>query len=97
MRAWPALIGAPLFSLSSIGVAYALVPAACALDAPWLLHAVILGFLLSCIAVTLFAVPAARASKDPFLGRVAIGVGAFFSLVVAAQWSYQLFVPPCLR
>ena len=97
MRPWYALIGAPLLALSSISVAYALVPVACASAAPWLLHAVILGFLLSCLAVTLFAVPSMRAARDPFLGLVAVGIGAFFSLVVAAQWAYQLFVPPCLH
>ena len=92
MRAWPALVLAPLMALASISLGYALVTPACAKGIGWTLHALILGSLVLSLATTLLA----WTERREFLGLVAVWCGAFFSLVIAMQWVAQLFVTPCM-
>jgi hypothetical protein len=98
MKAWPALIVAPLIALTSISLGYALVGHACEVQKPWLLHA----FTLVCLALALGCTGLAWANlrRPPtyqFVSLVATLNGAFFSLVIAAQWLTQLMLPPCLH
>jgi hypothetical protein len=95
MRVWPALLLAPLLALVSIGLGYALVTPACSAHGQWMLHALILGCLLISLVSTGIAFAERRNHKDPFLPLVAAWTGAFFSLVLAAQWMTQLFLSPC--
>jgi hypothetical protein len=96
MRVWPALLVAPILALVSIGLGYALVDPACSAGGQAMLHAAILIPLLLAIACTAIAYRDRRSPRDPFLSLVATGVGAFFSLVIAAQWATQLFLSPCM-
>ena len=93
MRVWPALILSPLFALASIGLGYALVEPACNRGLAWVLNAAILGSL----ALSAAATAAAWREKDAFLRQLALGCGAFFSLVIALQWTAQFFVTPCMQ
>jgi len=93
MRAWPALILAPLIALGSISLGYALVTPACERGLMWLLHAVILSSLGMALATTALA----RREKDAFLSLVATWCGAFFSLLIAVQWLAQFVVTPCMH
>ena len=97
MRVWPALLAAPVLALLSIGLGYALVDPACGAGGRALLNAAILIPLVLCIACTLIAYGDRKSPRDPFLALVATGVGAFFSLVIAAQWATQLFLSPCMN
>jgi hypothetical protein len=94
-RLWPALILAPLFALASISFGYMLATPACRTGHGWLLHASVLFFLALNVATTGLAWTALAAARREFLPLVATWVGAFFSLVVAAQWLAVLFIPPC--
>lgn len=96
MRVWPALILAPLFALASITFGYALVPAACGAS-QWMLHAAILVPLALSLAATALALADMKRQHEKFLPLVATWTGAFFSLVIAAQWATQLFVSPCMN
>jgi sugar phosphate permease len=96
MRVWPALLLAPLLALASIGFGYALVPSACSPGTPWLLHGLILGCLALTVASTLYSWTGRKQRGDPFLTLVAVWNGAFFSLVIALQWTMQLFLSPCM-
>jgi len=93
-RVWPALLVAPLLALASIGFGYALVPSACAKDG-WLLHGFIFVCLLVSVATTGLAYADRPRHKEPFLPLIATWSGAFFSLVIAAQWATTLFISPC--
>jgi hypothetical protein len=95
MPIWPALLLAPLLALASIGFGYALVPPACSAQGHWMLHALILGCLVLCLGATGLAIASRKRHKDPFLPLVATWNGAFFSLVIASQWTMQLFLSPC--
>lgn len=95
MRLWPALILAPLAALAAIAVGYALVPAACA-GREWILHLFLFVFLTGSLGTTWLAWADRKRHKDPFLPLVATGTGAFFSLVITAQWATRLFVDPCM-
>ncbi|HYG56303.1 MAG TPA: hypothetical protein VD965_13495 [Burkholderiales bacterium] len=96
MRIWPALLVVPLLALTSIALGYALITPACSHGEEWLLHAATLLFFLMSLAATLLAWREKIAStRDPFLPLVATWTGAFFSLVIAAQWLTQLVLPPC--
>ena len=94
MRVWPALILAPLLAIACITFGYALVTPACA-GGQWMLHALLVGSFLISLASTAWAFLDVPNHKEPFLPLVAAGTGAFFSLVIAAQWATQLFIPPC--
>lgn len=93
MRTWPALILAPLIALGSLSLGYALVTPACERGMLWALHAVMLGSLLVAVLSTAWAWPL----KKDFLGLLAIGSGAFFSLLIAVQWLAQFVVTPCMH
>jgi len=92
MRAWPALVLAPLVALVSISFGYALVTPACDKGLAWTLHALILGSLALTAAMTALA----WTERREFLGLIAVGCGAFFSFVIAMQWLAQFFVTPCM-
>lgn len=94
-RLWPALILAPLFALASISFSYMLATPACRTGHGWLLHLPTLGFLAVNIVLTVLAASTLQTARREFLPLVATWVGAFFSLVVAAQWLAVLFIPPC--
>lgn len=93
MRVWPALVLSPLVALASIALGYALVEPACHRGLLWVLNAAILGSL----ALSAGATALAWNEKDDFLRHLALGCGAFFSVVIVAQWSAQFFVTPCMR
>jgi len=93
MRAWPALILAPLIALASVSAGYALVTPACERGWGWMLHATILG----CLMLALAATALAWTEKREFLGLVATWTGAFFSFVIAVQWLAQFVVTPCMH
>jgi hypothetical protein len=95
-RIWPALILAPLFALASLSIAYALATPACRSGHGWFLHASVLFFLALNVATTSLAWTALASARRAFLPLVATWSGAFFSLVVAAQWLAVLLIPPCL-
>lgn len=97
MRLWPALILAPLLALSSISLGYALVDPACATSRTWLLHLSTLLFLALSVGATLAAWTALAGARRAFLPLVATWTGAFFSLVIAAQWLAVLFIGPCMH
>jgi hypothetical protein len=98
MKLWPALILAPLLALTSISAGYALVPPACAPGRAWLLDLLILPCLAGALACTALAwKEARRPAREPFLSLVATGAGAFFSLVIAAQWVTRLVLDPCMH
>lgn len=94
-RVWPALILAPLFALASISFGYMLATPACRTGHHWILHASVLFFLALNVATTSLAGSALSGARREFVPLVATWVGAFFSLVVAAQWLAVLFIPPC--
>jgi hypothetical protein len=96
MRIWPALLLAPLLALASIGFGYALVPPACSVEGRWMLHALPLACLVISVGATMVAFSEKRKYPDPFLPLIAVWSGAFFSLVIAAQWATQLFLSPCI-
>jgi uncharacterized membrane protein YhaH (DUF805 family) len=95
-RLWPALVLAPLFALASISAGYALATPACRGGQTWLLHLPILCFLLLNLITTAMALRALREARREFLPLVATWTGAFFSLVVAAQWLAVLLIPACM-
>jgi len=92
MRAWPALVLAPLIALASISFGYALVTPACDKGLAWTLHALILGSLVLTASLTALA----WTERREFLGVIAVGCGTFFSFVIVMQWLTQLFVTPCM-
>lgn len=95
MRAWPGLILAPVLALANLFILYALVPAACTHEKAWVLHASAGLFLAMTLGTTAMSWLALRAAQREFLPWVSLWSGAFFSLVVAAQWTAQLFIGPC--
>jgi hypothetical protein len=94
-RIWPGLVLAPLFALASIAVGYALVPPACSREAGWLVHASSAVFLALTLAVTAMSWAALRIARREFLPLISFWSGAFFALVIVAQWSAQFFLSPC--
>jgi hypothetical protein len=98
MKLWPALLLAPLLALASISAGYALVPPACAPGRGWLLDLLILPCLAGALVCTALAWKDMRHRvHEPFLSLVATGTGAFFSLVIAAQWVTRLVLDPCMH
>jgi hypothetical protein len=96
-RTWPALILAPLFALASVGVGYALVTPACQRSSVWMLHAAIALFFVLSVASALGAWFSLRSARRAFLPLVSTWSGAFFSLVILAQWIAMFIVPPCMH
>ena len=106
MRVLAALIGVPLLALALLSGAYALVPWACRTGNGAALAALFAAMLLAAVVATILArggiAFGAQAEADavpanePFLRFVALCVGAFFCLVIAAFWLVQGLVPPCL-
>jgi hypothetical protein len=97
MRLWPALILAPLFALAAASLGYALATPACARAMGWLLHLSFAVFLALSLAATAVAWRALAGARREFLPLVASGVGAFFSVVIAAQWVAAFVLPPCMH
>jgi hypothetical protein len=97
MRLWPAIVLAPLFALTSITLGYALVTPACQHDRPWIVHAVLLASLALSLVTTAVAWLAFQAARREFLPLVATWSGAFFSLVILAQWIALFFIAPCMN
>jgi hypothetical protein len=97
VRAWPALILAPLFALTAQIVGYALVTPACQYSRVWPVHVSFLVFLALCVATTLSAWASLRAARREFLPLAATWSGAFFSLVVAVQWLAIAIISPCMH
>jgi hypothetical protein len=108
MKSWPALIIAPLLALTSIGIGYALVPWVCSQQRPLVLHATTLVFLVVTLALGLLSWMEWRRTgpgygadrgdegqRAGFLSLLAMSSGAFFSLVILAQWITQWFIPAC--
>jgi hypothetical protein len=97
MRAWPALILAPLFALAGQVIAYALVPPACSHAKPWVLHGTFFVFFVLCVAATLGAWAALRTARREFLPLASMWSGIFFSAVVLAQWVALFILSPCMH
>ena len=97
MRLWPALILAPLFALSALTLGYALATPACERSIGWLLHVPFAVFLLMAAATTMLAWRALGSARREFLPLVATGTGAFFSLVIVAQWAAVFILQPCMH
>jgi hypothetical protein len=97
VRAWPALILAPVFALSAQIIAYALVTPACQYAKPWPMHLSFCIFLALCLATTVSAWGSLRAARQAFLPLAAMWTGAFFSAVVVAQWVAMFIVSPCMH
>ena len=97
MRAWPALILAPLFALAAQIIAYALVTPACEHGKAWVLHATFFVFFALCVATTLSAWATLRAARREFLPLASMWSGMFFSAVVLAQWVAMFIVSPCMH
>jgi hypothetical protein len=95
MRSWPGFILAPVLALANLYVLYALVPAVCTLGKAWMLHVTAAFFLLLTLAITIMSWRAFRAARAELLPLVSLWSGAFFSLVVLAQWTAPLFLGPC--
>jgi hypothetical protein len=97
VRAWPALILAPLFALAAQLIAYALVTPGCQYTQPWPMHATFLVFFLLCAATTVGAWLSLRAAHRQFIPLAAVWSGAFFSAVVLMQWAAMFIVSPCMH
>jgi hypothetical protein len=97
MRAWPALILAPVFALAAQIIAYALVTPACHYGKAWPLHLSFFLFFALCVATAFSARLSLRAAHREFLPLAAMWSGAFFSLVVLAQWVAMFIVSPCMH
>jgi hypothetical protein len=97
MRAWPALILAPLFALAAQILGYALVTPACAYGKAWPIHLSFFLFLTLCVATTLAARMSLRTAHREFLPLAAVWSGAFFSAVVLAQWVAMFILSPCMH
>lgn len=98
MKSWPALIGAPLAALAAVTFGYAAVGRACERDAMWIVHFCMALPLALSIAATVSAYLAfSRATTREMLPLIATWNGAFFSLVIAAQWMAVLFLKPCMH
>jgi hypothetical protein len=97
VRAWPALILAPLFALTGQVLAYALVTPACQQAKSWPLHAVFFISFVLCLATTASAWASLRAARREFLPLAAVWSGAFFSAVVLAHWVALLVLSPCMH
>jgi len=98
MRLWPALVLVPLLALAATLLGYAAVGRACERDMAWLVHATLLiALILSLIMTGLAYVVFRKAEIKEFLPLVATWNGAFFSLVIAAQWSAAFILNPCMH
>jgi hypothetical protein len=97
VKAWPALILAPLFALAGQVVAYALVTPACQHARVWPLHLVFFVSLALCLATTAGAWAALRGARREFLPLAAVWSGVFFSAVVLAHWVALLVLTPCMH
>ena len=97
MRAWPALILAPVFALAAQIIAYALVTPACQYAKAWPMHLSFFIFFLLCAATAVGAWAALRTAQREFLPLAAMWSGAFFSAVVRAQWVAMFMVSPCMH
>ena len=97
MRAWPALILAPLFSLAAQIIAYALITPACQYSKSWPIHLSFLLFFVLCLATTLSAWGSLRTAHREFIPLAAVWSGVFFSAVVLVQWAAMFIVSPCMH
>jgi hypothetical protein len=104
---WFAFLGPPLAWVAHIGARYPLVPTACALELPWVLH----GITILTLSVTLGATLAAvsiwrRARTSPtrsatvlrirYMAVVGAMLGVLFAVVIVAELVPALIQDPCL-
>ena len=97
MRAWPALILAPVFSLAAQTIAYSLVTPACQYAKAWPMHLSFFLFFVLCLATTLSAWVSFRGAHREVIPLAAVWSGAFFSLVVLMQWVAMFVLSPCMH
>jgi hypothetical protein len=97
MRAWPALILAPLFALAAQIIAYALITPACQHAKAWPIHLLFFFFFALCVVTTLRAWATLRTAQREFIPLAAVWSGAFFSAVVLAQWAAMFVLSPCMH
>lgn len=97
MRAWPALILAPVFALAAQTIAYALVTPACQYAKAWPMHVSFFLFFALCVAATLSAWASLRTAHREFIPLAAVWSGCFFSAVVLVQWAAMFIVSPCMH
>jgi hypothetical protein len=97
VRAWPALILAPLFALAAQIIAYALVTPACQHAKAWPIHVSFVLFLVLCLATTVSAFRTLQTAHREFIPLAAVWSGAFFSLVVLVQWIAMFILSPCMH
>ena len=107
MRAWPAIIGAPLLVLADQTIAYAFVAWSCSHQAVLPLHAVHAVFLLLILATAVSpwrrldpgAAPSAAVEeleRRNFFSLLGVLSAGFSALVVVAMWIPQWYIAPCL-
>jgi hypothetical protein len=107
MHIWPALLLAPLFTLTDQSVAYLMVPWACSHQHLLPLHFVHAVFLVATLAT--LVVPSRALQGHPLhsvLGHeddgpdvlviTAIGVAVLSAATIVAMWIPQWFLSPCL-
>jgi len=97
VRAWPALILAPVFALAAQIIGYALVTPACQYAKAWPIHLSFLLFLVLCLLTTVAAFRALQGARQEFIPLAAMWSGAFFSLVVLVQWVAMFILSPCMH
>jgi hypothetical protein len=108
LRAWPAILVAPLLASASISIGYGLVSWACRLHHPMVLHASILVFLGLTIVTGVYAWIEWRhtgpgygadrghsGQRAGFVALMAMASSGFFSLVILGQWLTLWLVPVC--
>jgi len=94
VRAWPALILAPVFALAAQVISYALVTPACQHGKAWPIHLSFLIFFVLCVATTFAAWASLRTAHREFIPLAAVWSGIFFSALVLAQWVALFIVSP---
>jgi hypothetical protein len=104
---WFAFLGPPLAWVVHIGARYPLVPTACALELPWVLHRITLATLAVTLAATLAAasiwrrarsasVRNATARRIHYMAVVGAMLGILFAIVILAELVPALIQDPCL-
>lgn len=102
------VLGPPIIWAIRIGASYVLVPYACALRIPLMLHLVTLAALLATVGTGWMASkrwraaparvegsPGGEPSRDRFLGLFGVLSSAFFFLVMVAEGLANVYLDPC--
>lgn len=109
LRAWPALLVAPIAFMVNLIITYPLVPWVCAHQAGFVLHLTEAVFLVIALVgawhgLRLWHAHRAaagsdagdRATQEQLLGIIGTLTSAIFSLAMLAQWFTAFVVPACL-